>query len=312
MKNLIIVSIALCFVLSSCENLLVKNLELEEFNYEREIAISGILASEEDEFRLLISENQAITDPFDQWEPLVDAEASLYKGETLVGELNYQEEATLENQVNGVFVLDIENEDISPGEYRIEVSHPELGTAMATSEVPQDVVLDEIVFEPDFGIAPNFLERSDGLIITFNDPPEDNYYSLSIESAAVKFDTFIFNMDTMIFENRPYISIDTNEPNAQLSGDLVLLTDDFFNGENHTITLYVTDFSEEGLEAIKDDLEIKWEVISKDKYEFDSSIELYYNSQGLGPFSEAVSIFNNIEGGVGIFGCLNRTFYKIP
>ena len=310
MKKIILFAAISSLILTSCEDALVKTLELDDFEYEKQLAISGALFSTADEFKLLISENQAITDPFDEWEPARDATASLFKGEELIGDLKFTENADF---VDNLFRLDLQNIEIDPGIYRIEVEHPTLGMATAETEVPEDIELDQIEYIEDFGIAPNFLNKSDAIQVTFNDPPEDNYYSLRIEMDTVIMDTFIYEMDTIIYPVTPYLGVDSAEPNAQLLQDGILFSDSFFNGNEHTITLYLAGLEfEENVEEIIDALRITWDVISRDKFEFDSSLELYNNSQGFGPFTEAVTIYNNVENGIGVFSGLNRSFYPIP
>lgn len=316
MKKILFFSIATTLIFSSCEDILTKNLELEEIAFEKQIAISGSLDSSADEFSVLVSENQSITDPFDEWEALSDAIVSLYQDEVLLGELSFEEtsvqpEEAFENG-KGLFVLDLENLNIEPNDYRIEVSHPDFPDASATSTLPSEIAIDNIVFEADFGIAPNFLERTDAVHISFTDPPGDNYYNFNIVSDTIGMDTFIFEMDTFIFEQFYYISIDSNEPNVQFTNNGVLFSDDFFDGEEHTITFYVTDFSPEGISEFRNELDIEWEVMSEEKFRFKESFNLYQDSQGFGPFSEAVSIYNNIEGGVGVFSTTNKSFYPIP
>lgn len=311
MKKLILF-FGLLFLFTSCENILVKTLDIDDFDYEKQMAVSGTISSTDEELRILISENQAITDPLDGWNPLQDVDVSLFRGPALLGNLEFQPVAEEENDIDGVYTMDLSPINIDPGEYRLELNHPELGMATATTQVPNEVKIDDIVFQKDFGIAPNLLQRTDAIIITFNDPPEENYYQIKIENNATSFDTFIFEMDTIIYEDSPYIQLDVKEQNAQIGGNNILLTDVFFNGETYELVIYITDFSEEGVSEIIEDMRVSWEVLSKDKYEFDSSLELYFNSQGLGPFSEAVSVYNNVEGGLGVFAGVNQTFYDIP
>lgn len=312
MKKTYFILIACCLIFTACEDALVKTLELEDFDYEKQMAISGALNSEADEFKLLISENQAITDPFDEWEPAVDATATLFKGTTIIGNPTLVEGNPAEGPKD-LFSLNLEGIDLDPGTYRLEVEHPTLGMASAETEIPVDVQLRDIEFSEDHGIAPNFLTRLDAVLVTFDDPPEDNYYSLRFELDTIIMDTFIFENDTIIYQEGLYLDVDTDEEGAQFINNGILFNDSFFNGTENTVTLFLAglDYVENKQEVI-DNLKITWDVISRDKFEFDSSLELYYDSQGFGPFTEAVSIFNNVEGGVGIFSGLNRSFYPIP
>lgn len=313
MKKIIIISIAISFIFCSCQDILTKTLELEDFDFEKQLVISGTLISSEEEFRLLVSENQAITEPLNDWQALEDAQVSIYKDGSLLSELAFEANAGEENEVDSLFVLDLNNVDVEPGTYRVEVSHPDFPTATATSTLPEEIPITSIVFEEDFGIAPNFLERTDAVLITINDPAEEkNYYSFTIETDTIVLDTFEFLGDTTFVEQELFVDIDSAEPNIIFTGGKVLFNDDFFNGTEHTIIFYVNSFFGRDLSEFKDNMEIGWEVMSKEDFEFTQSLNLYYDSQGFGPFSEAVSLFNNVEGGVGIFSTINRTFYDIP
>lgn len=312
MKNILLFSAAFIFVFTSCEDILTKNLELEEFDFEKQMAISGELNSLDDTFRLLISENKAITDQFGEWEALVDAEAFLYQEETLIGQLSLQEQPqNFEDEAN-IFELDLENIDLSPGEYRLEVTHPDYDMATATTEIPEDVPLVEIEYVEEYGIAPTSFEKSDAILITFNDPPEENYYNISLKYNESVLDTFISGTDTFYFVNQPYFDLDSRDPDAQVDYDNILLTDGLYNGEQHTVVVYVVNYSYDGFSEFIDDFQVSWEMLSKDQYDFNTSLMLYNNSQDLGPFSEAVSLYNNIDGGLGIFAGINRRLYDIP
>jgi len=300
-----------CLILSSCQDLLVKTLEVEDFDYEKQLAISGSLISTDDEFTLLISENQAITDPADQWQPAEDAVATLYRGETELGQLEFGEVSNtgLEN----LFTLDVESIDLSPGSYRLEVEHPTLGMAVAETEIPTDIQIDNIEFIENYGIAPNDLTRADALLVTFNDPPEDNYYSLKLERDSITIDTFIYGVDTFIYQTNDYIWVDFDLQGAQSVTNGFLFDDSFLVDGENSVAMYLPGLEyQENVEEYLSSFKLTWDVISRDKFEFDRSLNLYFESQGFGPFTEAVSIYNNIEGGVGIFSGLNRTFYPIP
>lgn len=322
MKKIILFALISLFFFSACENILVKTLELEDFDYESQLVITGTLISNDSIFKLLISENRAITEPLYEWEPLEGAIATLYKEESSIGELTYNENSFIEEvwtgngwgEVSkGLYELELGNLDLSPGKYSIEVSHPNFDMATAESEIPESIPLKEIVFEEDYGISPNNLERSDAILITFDDPIGDNYYKFDTFSDSIRIDTFSFGGDTMFYERKLNLGIDTGEPNAVWAAGGILVNDDLFDEKEHTIVIYVQNyFSEDPVKDILDFVSLSWEVISKDRYDFETSYSRYDDSNDFGPFSEAVSIFNNVEGGLGTFSGTNRSFYKIP
>jgi len=278
----------ICFLFTSCDSdLLVKTLEVDDFDYEKQLAISGALIPTESEFKLLISENQAITDPFDQWEPAPDAKAILLKEGEEIGQLNF--DANHPDGLNNVFRLNIQNLDLTPGNYRLEVEHPSFGSAFAETEIPANVEIESVEFVEDYGFAPESLTNSDAVVVTFSDPPEDDYYALKLVADNIIVDTFISGTDTIIYEQNRYVYVESNVPGGQSIANGVLFDDSFFNGREFTVALFLPDLNyQEDKEEYLSNLKVSWDVVSRDKFEFDRSLELYFDSQGFGPFTEAL------------------------
>jgi len=309
MKNLYI-AIPLLFSLLfiSCEDLLVKELELEEFDFESQLVISGVIDNNTEEIAIYVAENSAITSNYSNPEEsaVSDATVNVYKGSTLIGSPEY-------NPDQNIYFLSIAGSELTEGDYALEVSAGSFPDVRATTSIPNLVPLKEIEYIEDAGIHPNTLERSDAIIITFDDPDGKNFYGFNIISSqlGVIMDTFIYNMDTTIFEYSPFIDIASNDPDVFLNDAGFLMPDDFFEGREKSITLFI-DAYDIDIAEIKEVLVISWENLSEEKYLFSRSLELYQNSGDFGPFSEAVSVYTNVENGLGYFAGSHRSFYSLP
>jgi len=140
------------------------------------------------------------------------------------------------------------------------------------------------------------------LVITINDPAgEKNYYRLRLYGADTNTSPIgsRFIIDKQDYQ---YFKVDNLASNSDFDifGDYdysqIYFTDDKFDGRNVSLTVNVEYFSSA-------DLYIAPELVhlSRDSYRYLQSRENQFNNEG-NPFTEAVVVYNNINGGYGIVG----------
>ncbi len=292
----------------SCENLLVKELDLEDFDFERQMVISGVIDNEKEEFIFYVSENTAITESFSGPEEsaIPDATVSLFKDDELIGSPEYFVDGS-------VYFLSLNGIELVEGEYSVEVTAPTLPEVKAKTSIPSEVPLTQIEYIEDAGIHPETLERADAVKITFDDPEGANFYGLNIiaNELGTVMDTFVIGTDTTFFEYTPFINIGSNDPDVFLSRNGFLLPDDFFEGREKSVTLFLDSFGFD-ISENKESIVVSWENLSEEKYLFTRSLELYQSSGDFGPFSEAVSVYTNVENGLGYFAGSHLSYYDLP
>ena len=226
--------------------------------------------------------------------------------------------------------------------YTLEVSHPELGNLTASSQVPTNqtttlrVVLNTLDFRPEPDISPNTVAYS--ITLPLEDPPGENYYSLSF---LVRFD--VFGTTTIDGSDEDFLALrEIWSPVALQSDDPIvddafnsyrnelLFKDKSFDGQPYELKVY-------GLFNLDNDvynrvLDRAFEfVLQEDAYNFEGKLvrqvgdtvgfhtlyallrtttKEYYNyhytrdlqaSVENNPFAQPVQVFDNIEGGLGIF-----------
>ncbi len=142
-----------------------------------------------------------------------------------------------------------------------------------------------------------------------------NYYSNGMNSVAAVF----FNSDDPVFEN-------TSEDGIFGGGSYGLysvFSDALFNGKEYKLSIssniYTSSLNSSGYPddgntydnpyVVKKEFVFELQSISKSYYLYLKSREA--GSNVIGFFSEPVQIYNNIEGGIGIFGNYNSSFFNL-
>jgi len=304
MKKHILFIVLAAFYFVSCEDILTKEIPLEDFNYEEQISFSGHIDADTSVLDLLVTKNQSITDPDFLIKSLDNAEVNLFKDGVLLGALEQQEEN---------YTYESPDDNFSPGNYTVEVSHPDFeNKAISQTNIPEHIPLTEVTYLEDFGIALEFGERSDALRFKFKDPEGDNYYNLKISSDIMFMDTFFQGVDTFIYENFVYLDFATNDPNVIYDYQQgFIMNDATFNNQNYVLDIFFMDYNDFPIEDLLQNIKVEWSTISKDRFQFINSYRLYQESSDFGPFGEIVTLHNNIENGLGIFAGQNTVVYQI-
>lgn len=181
--------------------------------------------------------------------------------------------------------------------YKVEASAPSLDNINATTMIPKAVSITNIEAKE---LNSGDWENSYKFSITFSDPPgEKNYYMFHAESYAIKI--FVVGNDTTFYEdyNSSLWFSSSNNPavNDVLYGN-VFFKDDIFDGKTYTMDANIDYLY---LYAYKVKIVFQLYSLSEADYMYRLSLNKYKDSNG-NPFAEPVQVFNNIEGGYGVFG----------
>ncbi|MBR9919980.1 MAG: DUF4249 domain-containing protein [Bacteroidetes bacterium] len=244
--------------------------------------------------------------PFD--DGLDDATLELYEEGELIHSFEYRDGplTNYEAEINEMF-------DGVGKTYELRATHPVFGTASATQTMPVPVPLGEVNFNELNG--GNLGGPTGELEITINDPGDQtNFYEL----AVLKICTFTFvNPDTgeEITEEYPegiYFDAEfMNDPNitSGFNSEALLISDQNFNGQSITIrprfyTCYESE-SQGGNRFV-----IHWRTVTQDYFNYSKSLYESLNAQN-NPFAEPVSLYSNVEGGIGAFCLRSELIYEV-
>ncbi len=199
-------------------------------------------------------------------------------------------------------------------EYSIEVSSPDYGSRLIAEDyVPQAIPVSDasiVITDSSFYESPDYSwgNIEGNFNIKFSDPAQiDNYYQLSV----FYFDTVFTNYEdsSEYYISKRVLSISSDDAaivNDRDYNNNLLLTDNFFDGQNYQLKVNFEDWNARREKQYY----IEFVSLNRSGYLYRRTIDDYNQSQN-DPFSEPVQVYCNIENGYGIFSGYSTDIYVI-
>ncbi|PLX12453.1 MAG: hypothetical protein C0594_02425 [Marinilabiliales bacterium] len=229
--------------------------------------------------------------------------------------------ATVLLYTDGVFVDTMKNEvgsgnyktEICPQfgkKYSLEISHPDFESISASDQLPDSVAGIQVEMQMldssytwDEYAHEYYGHAHVKTKITLPDPGyTDNYYKIS----AYIGDTIEDWNGSYYYEYSIYLEYESNSILEEGTGDYIVLSDEFFNGENYVVEFEFWD----GYYYPGRPYYFKINSLSRAAYLYNKTVNLYNSRKG-SPFAEPVQIYNNIENGFGIFAGYTTQVYCV-
>jgi len=308
----IILSILVCSVLFSCEDMLQTVVTIDIPPHEAVLVLNSIIETDT-EIRVLVSHSVGA---FEQNTPscITDAEVLLFENNQFVDTLSidlintdtmmfYNEYGEME------LLMNYYTSDIIPNSgstYSVKVNHPSYESITASTYIPEDIIVYNIqidtVTDPD----------KIGFSFSFNDNGiQENYYRLKLFSSCMK--TWIDDGDTVedgysgrmiMMSNDPSFPSDIPFDGYTFIDQQVVFTDDLFNGQEKNISI---DVESKGYRYSDcDTVTIQFSTFSDDTYSYYNSLEDHSEKGELGLFGgEVIPVYSNVENGLGVIISVN-------
>ena len=290
-----------------------------------------------------LSQNRYILDN-NRFKSLPEATVEVWQGVQLVTELQYQGDNALKGYSIYRATDAYPQADVT---YTLRVSHPDYGDLVASSQVPSvpqivDMTLDILDVRQDGQLNSN--EVAYGLTLRLNDPPTENFYSLSLILRFEEFGTIDINGNNMLLieDNDLLVSIQSDDPvvDNAFGGyrDELLFKDVSFNGQQYEMKIYgafETDdpryyqLFDEGFALNEEAYDRNGNIVRQagdiagintlhailrntagEYYDYNYTRDLQVSVEN-NPFAQPVQVFGNIEGGLGIFAGYNQREQEI-
>ncbi|MGY8931111.1 MAG: DUF4249 domain-containing protein [Flavobacteriales bacterium] len=195
--------------------------------------------------------------------------------------------------------------------YRIEVKHPNFNDIVATTYMPDDILIYNFVIDStSYNDKLNFQ-------FSFDDNANiENYYALELKVACSK----VFEDEYGYFElydwggriemnsndpSFPSFSFDILDGGYRFQGNRAVFNDALFNGQqkNISIDVFTEDFEYKDCDTIK----FIFSTFSDDSYKYYNSLSDQRENGGLDIFGgEVTPVFSNVNNGLGILISTNK------
>lgn len=290
-KILIIPFLSLSIAFLSCE----KIIDIDIPEGERKIVINGLI-NPDSLVKINVSRSLSVLEN-DQFVFLENARVHFYENDDFKALMTYD---------GGGFYSIPGFYPVSNAEYRIEVESAGLQSVQAITNLPSPITMTDI---DTSSVTDEWGGGSLKMSFSLNDPEEENYYAVSMFVTHKIFDYENFELLDSLITYPIYFDFVQNgqggiqdrliENNSAIYfNNKVFLSDQLFNGKLFDLDLSVGKYFFGQADTVK--LEVKVDHVSKSYYLYAASLNKYYQANG-NPFSEAVSVFTNIEKGLGIF-----------
>lgn len=196
---------------------------------------------------------------------------------------------------------------------KVEVTVPGYETVKASTRVPMKVEPQHFRFIGDT----TMYSYSDSQIrfVLHDRAGEKNYYSLRIKHVESyiyddtpythEYDEYFTCSDLLIVDQSDVVELIGGM--SGYDGNLLFFTDEHIDGQSHEIALDCTVWFPYDSTS-RSDYYLVLESLSKEMYQYMTTKEAQYNGEDLGGlFGEAVQVYSNIQGGVGILGASSRS-----
>lgn len=331
----------LCFfvlglLLYACETAV----EVDVPRYPAQLTVNALF-NPDSVWQVELTQNRYILDTA-RFAAVPDAEVRVTQQGQLIASLRYQGDQSFTG--NSFYVAN-DSRPQAGEEYTLEVTHPTLGNLTARSAVPASqtmivsAVLDTLDVRQDAGLPDDNVAYA--VTIRLDDPPEENFYSLSILLRWEGLGTVVVNDRAELWiENEastPYIRSDDpiiDNPFDSYRTEL-LFKDVSFSGQTYELKFYMSFDKGNGIydDLFKEPLVLvggnaydrQGNVIRVPGDTFNihtlyavlrTTTEDYYNynytrdlqaSVENNPFAQPVQVFDNVEGGLGVFAGYSQT-----
>jgi hypothetical protein len=301
-RNYLLLTVSLLFSFS-CDKV-APSIDIDQHDPEL-VVISNFTNGREIE--VVVSSTRSLTDQ-SYTEYLLDATVELYEGDTYLETLQLIEPKTSDDIP---YYSSPEFRPVVNVIYHLKVSAPGFQPITSQSRIPPQISIISLQIDNLEQASPveGRIQVDFDLNLHFEDPIENvNYYHISLIQQYHQFgilengDTSIISTYTKSIRQSP--EINTNFEIAHLGGG-ILLSDEPFDGKVISYSMPVTiDYNPAN--EILGKLFIDLRAVSEEYFLYFQGLSRTENASG-SPFTDPVFIFDNIDGGKGIFAGYNSS-----
>jgi hypothetical protein len=313
-------SAAASLFLAGCTDFFSQTIETEAPQYNKSLVFHTLLSDNDSIVRVVLSRNYGIFDNVqgDKSWFVRGAKVEWWVNGAKAGDLTPLRSTSGEDST---FVYEFRlPQKLQKGQTcEIRISHPDFEPVRAVQTMPS-------LLQPtgaprllrDVQTIPLTGEKLNEVSVTLQDVPgEKNYYEFAIFNTR-KYLSGIFDpatgqvtFDTIEYTRSYSFEENNNDPSLRTGvGNSALLSDQFFDGQPYTFKGRFVDYNFGNVIDSSGNYTFMVRQCTEEYYRWSRSYFQQFNTQG-NPFAEPVSVFNNLENGLGVFGLFSERRYKL-
>tara|TARA_B110001469_G_C9643147_1_gene324027 strand:- start:1387 stop:2307 length:921 start_codon:yes stop_codon:yes gene_type:complete len=193
--------------------------------------------------------------------------------------------------------------------FKVEIIHPDFPLTYASTKILDAIFITDTVITPIYSLSSSTGNKTK-VDITFQDPPEDNYYEIVVTDLSMVGERSVYTTFSSVVNEsyypKPYDLLNGSQPTS------LLFSDKDFKDQKVTIDVIYPIFGEifDGEYVQK----ISLRHITKEQYDFKTSVLEHLKSKQsdiLYGVSEPLTLKSYVTNGYGIFAGYNETIIDI-
>jgi hypothetical protein len=196
--------------------------------------------------------------------------------------------------------------------YELKVSHPDFPVIRGTQTMPALVSVDSVRYRKNGGISPDGSELFAIDAFIKDKAGEHNYYGIYVSTLFLNiipvFDDFgnFIRLDTLQDDEYLVYPETSDDPNAQVAMNMLVVTDQFFDGQSYKMSFKSYDNGSNDARRYK----VYVRGLTEDYYLYLLSQARKEEAEDL-PLAEPVTVHTNLGKGIGIFGMYSEKAFLI-
>ncbi len=234
-------------------------------------------------------------------EPVSDAQVVLYEADRAFIPFKLETRTSNRQFYEGI------NRAFKPNtNYTLKIESPTYGTLEGSQTVPSKVPIIKATYN-DRKAVDQYGDRGEEVTVTFQDPPgEKNYYEVFVLA-----EFGIEGIDSIIADN-VLIHDSPADPIIEEAQGKLIFSDASFDGKKYTLKFVVFIEGETFFTDTEKLSQLRIFLLSntQDYHSYWTSIDAYYDNRD-NIFAEPTNVYENVEGGIGIFTIGTGDVFKI-
>lgn len=290
--------------ITSCsDDFFGQTVEIDPPPYTKQLSFHLHFTDQDSSVRLLMTRNYGILETVSGYEDYFvhGGNAELFKDG-----LKWVTLQPLSPDSTFILVADLPEPLQSGSTYEIRATHPDYPSVHATQVMSGDFTVDSVRLKRN-AVSGEFGDKYDVVDVFLKDQPGvQNYYEVIIRRTFfnIVFDPTTGNLDTLGTREEVVYPEDFSDPNVVFGfNGSGLLSDQFFDGQPYKFQAQI--YGTYGAE-----LKVSIRNISEDYYRWSRSYQAKNEAED-NPLVEPVSVFNNLNNGLGIFSVAREQVFKV-
>ncbi len=283
----------------SCEDTFTTVLNVDPPEYVKRMAVHAFFDASDTELKVAVATTVGLLERANSLSKIDDAQVEIYVDGEKVGDM--VNDSGFSNSPNNYFLVLPKPIGDYGEELEIKITHPDFDQVSAKDKFPKANIPLNLKFINNAGIIDGG-DPAAGIEIEFQDNASlEEFYEIGVIGIEV------FPSQDSNFYSIYSTSLDPAVEMGANSED-ILVNDITFDGNKYRLLVTFAKWSIG--ETLP--LGLRWNNVSKGQYLYSKSIGNFNNArETAGPFATPVSIYTNMENGLGVLGLRRGTYFNV-